>query len=75
MAPLPSRAAQPYARRQVPSSSCSAFVIRKAHLNPPDSSPLQLGSLMPSLGPCLQPVLIPKGIWLLFLLAWTHPYL
>ena len=72
---LPSKATQPRAHKLVPSRPCSAFVIRKALVNLHDLSLLRPGSLMPSLGPCLQLVLIPTGIWLLFLLAWTHRYL
>lgn len=60
---------------QEPSSPCSDFVIRKALVNPPDLSLFRPGRLMLSLGPCLQLLLIPRGIWLLFLLAWTHCYL
>lgn len=68
-------AAQPHACRKDRASTCSAFVTRKALVNSADLSLLWPGTLMPSLGPCLQLVLIPKGIWLLFLLAWTRRYL
>lgn len=68
------QATQSHVCRQEPSTPCSAFVIRKALVNPPGLSLLRPGRPMLSLGPCLQLLLIPKGIWLLSLLAWTHCY-
>lgn len=68
-------ATQSHVCSQEPSSLCSAFVIRKTLVNPPDLSLLRPGRLILSLDPWLQLLFISEGIWLLFLLAWAHCYL